>query len=282
MTTEDIRQYKLLHIAAAPPETIQGPALSDDIDDGVAPSLARLNFGPNADTDNPLIAALPVMLPLPVGVPFPQEPWSIHEEDTTMTAAYPLAEAWRKGLSYNSKNNRGYAVTARGPLFDRRELEEHMSEFEDVTLVNAGQVPFDMIPPTHALHKAMKDVITEASDMAWFHMGGNLPAEPPAVPPAPPANNNTAGGALNADSLRQLPKRSHTTPVRLRKRSRRHSQQLRRTGSRWPLPGLNQAPTLVRCQLLCQLRCRRGPSKSSRRPSWTLRAGCSENRSIPT
>ena len=50
----------------------------------------------------------------------------------------------------------------------------------------------------------MKDVITKASDMAWFHMGGNLPAEPPAVPPAPPANNNAAGGALNADSLRKF------------------------------------------------------------------------------
>ena len=57
MTTEDIHQYKLLHIAAALSETIQGPASSDDIDDGAAPSLARLNFGPNADTDNRLIAA---------------------------------------------------------------------------------------------------------------------------------------------------------------------------------------------------------------------------------
>ena len=80
-----------------------------------------------------------------------------------------------------------------------------MSEFEDVTLVITGQVPFeDMIPPMHPLHKAMKDVITEASDMAWFHMGGNLPAKKPAIPPAPPANNNAAGGVLNADSLHQF------------------------------------------------------------------------------
>ena len=144
------------------------------------------------------------MLPLPVGVPFPHEPWSIHDENIEVTAAYPLAEAWRKGHSYNSRNNRGYAVTARGPLFDQWELAAHLGEFEAVTLVITGQVPYEMIPPMHPLHKAMKDVITEASDMAWFHMGGNLPAVPPADPPVPPANNNAAGCALNADSLRQF------------------------------------------------------------------------------
>ena len=113
-----------------------------------------------------------------------------------------------------------------------------------------------MIPPTHPLHKAMKDVITEASDMAWFHMGGNLPAEMLAVPPAPPANNNAAGGALNADSLRQF-----ADAIANNSRSsteKEHAAFATMTMHRFQVAFAR----LERCQLWFQPRCQPGPWKS--------------------
>ena len=54
-------------------DTIEGPPTVVGLNDGAVPSLARLNYGADADADaeEPRIAALPVALPILVGVLIP-------------------------------------------------------------------------------------------------------------------------------------------------------------------------------------------------------------------
>ena len=82
------------------------------LNDGAAPSLAHLIYaGADADAEEPRIAALPVTLPIPLGVPIPAMPWSVHDANPDLSAAFPLAEVWRKGMSYHIQQNDGWAVT---------------------------------------------------------------------------------------------------------------------------------------------------------------------------
>ena len=62
------------------------------LNDGAAPSLACLNYVADADTEEPRIAALPVTLPILVGVPIP----SIRGRSTTKTQNCLLPSLSRK------------------------------------------------------------------------------------------------------------------------------------------------------------------------------------------
>jgi len=185
------QEYDLKFIDGAPPDTIEGPPTAAGLNDGAAPSLARLNYGADADTEEPRIAALPVALPIPVGVPIPATPWSVHDENPELFAVFPFAEVWRKGMSYHIQQNDGWAVTAPRVmgegLFDDQALAPHMARFANITLVDSGRVPFTMLSPAEELYIPMERAIKEASDSAWVRIGLTLPpVEPPAPPPVAP------------------------------------------------------------------------------------------------
>ena len=73
----DAQGYDLKFINGAPPDTIECLPTAAGLNDGTAPSLAHLNYGADADAEEPRIAVLPVAHPIPVGVPIPAKPRTI-------------------------------------------------------------------------------------------------------------------------------------------------------------------------------------------------------------
>ena len=113
-------------------------------------------------------------------------------------------------------------------------------------------------------------------------MGGNLLAVPPADPPVLPANNNAAGGALNADSLRQfaeaIASNSHSST------EREHAAFATTTAQRFqvafarlePSPNIGEMPTVVPAILSA------GALEVLLATKLKQRAGCSKSRSTLT
>jgi hypothetical protein len=114
---KDVNDFDLPHFLE-PPDIIEGKPSAPGANDGEAGSFERLNVGLDAATLNPTITALPMVLPVPGGVPLPTDTWEVGVPQPEMAAVYPFFEVWRKAQQYIIGNNDGYSVTVEGPLFD--------------------------------------------------------------------------------------------------------------------------------------------------------------------
>jgi hypothetical protein len=147
------------------PDLVAGPPSTDGTA-GAAPSLARLGFGDEAATLKPTFTALPVMLPLPVGVHLPPGDWMISEHNPEFAAAFPLGEVWRKGLAYLVAHNTAFSVTSQlGIMFDHTAFT---ADQLTVPIAESVFTAFTMIPPTSPQYAAMLAVTNGAFRAAWL------------------------------------------------------------------------------------------------------------------
>jgi hypothetical protein len=150
-------------------------------------TLERLNFalagGENpTDEDHPVIAALPLFLPVGPSQTFPH-PVALADPQT-FRDTFPLLETWRQGMAYALTHNGGHSVTIGGPLFHLPAL----------AVVDGVAEPFDAyevrdrlllepttLAPTHPLFQVGRTQFAAWSDAVWTELGANLEPEAPPV-----------------------------------------------------------------------------------------------------
>ena len=89
----DAQSYHLQYAVEAP-DIIQGPPSAPGANDGEAPSMGRLKFGPDVVMLAPVIAALPKMFTVSAGGPLPIGEWKLVDPQAEVAAAVPLFEVW--------------------------------------------------------------------------------------------------------------------------------------------------------------------------------------------
>ena len=197
--TGDVAAF-FLPMALEEPDTIPGPIPPDGgEDDREAPGLARLDFGEITNPDQmPRIALLPVIFPIPVGIPFPDQEWDIGMEKPDITEACPLFEVWRKAQYYSVTHNFGGSITETGPLFDLGAIDQtQFLEYEVLTLVSP---PVQMLDVASWQFRDVRTTIDAASKSAWLHLAETLPAPVP----DPDSDGGGATTGLGPTVLRDL------------------------------------------------------------------------------
>ena len=176
--TGDVAAF-FLPMALEELDTIPGPIPPDGgKDNREAPGLAHLDFGEITNPDQmPCIALLPVIFPIPVGIPFLDQEWDIGVEKPDITEACPLFKVWCKAQYYSVTHNFGGSITKTGPLFDLGAINQtQFSEYEVLTLVNPLVQMLDVASQQfHDVHTT----IDAASKSAWLHLAETLPAPVP-------------------------------------------------------------------------------------------------------
>jgi hypothetical protein len=127
VTRENVNTYHL-HAANDAADTVEGPMFPDpdnlDVMINNPPSIAHLNFGPiDTPTTHPVIVALPLCLPLPLGVQFTPG-GNLGDPHMHMDATYAFFYVWRTALLYVSTNNDSNSVTLGGPLMEPTQISE--------------------------------------------------------------------------------------------------------------------------------------------------------------
>ena len=151
--------------------------------ESVEASLQRLNFpmpGEPADGDYPVIAALPLFLPIGPGQTFPH-PLALADA-TSFRDQFFLFHVWKTGMHYCVNRNQGRSVTVGGPLF----------HLPGLAVADADDIPFegytvrDRIPanptalvPTSGRFAEVVATINQWSDVIWTEIGSNMEPEPP-------------------------------------------------------------------------------------------------------
>jgi hypothetical protein len=177
--------FAIHHVA---PDTVKGAART------VTASMERLNFpmpDEPEDGDRPVIAALPLFLPIGPGQTFPH--LLAVADPQSFSDTFPLFDVWRQGLAYAKSFNGSLSVTVGGPLFS---IEPLAIEADDATnpfnwiQIRAG-IPraLTQLIPGQPLYAETRDRLLVWSDVIWAEVGSALVVEEPAPHPPPAAGN---------------------------------------------------------------------------------------------
>jgi hypothetical protein len=161
-----------------PPDTIEGKPSAPGANDGEAGSYDRLNLGPDAAALDPMITALPMVLPVPGGVPLPTDTWDVGVPNPEMTAIFPFVEVWRKAQHYIITNNDGWSVTVDGPMFDQSKFTH--GQIPSVRVEERGALTLKMLAPTSPHFTPVKATTKEAITAAYIRIGSTMAAQSPA------------------------------------------------------------------------------------------------------
>ena len=153
-----------------PPDTISGK-------DGTAGSIERLNWGPDADTADLMITAVPMVLPVPAGVHLPTDTWEVGVSMPEVTQVYPFIEIWRRAHHYIIQNNEGFSVTVDGPLFDQTDITH--GQTPSITIEPRGALTLQTLVRTDAHFTPVKVTTKEAHNAAYIRIGNELPMATP-------------------------------------------------------------------------------------------------------
>jgi hypothetical protein len=145
--------------------------------------MERLHFPlPDAaeDGDLPVIAALPIFLPVAPGETFPH--MLAADDDQLFAETFPLFDVWRRGVTYVKTHNQGLSLTIGGDLFDQEALAY---DPVDVNLplnwvqIRAG-IPLSLkqLAPTDTLYSKTRERFLAWSETVWVEVGQVMDAEP--------------------------------------------------------------------------------------------------------
>jgi hypothetical protein len=171
----------LYNLAVHPrdPDTLDGRVRNGR---AAAGTLERLQFPmPNASAagDYPVIAALPLFLP--VG-PVQTFPHSLPLADAGSFAdTYPLFQVWWDGIIYAKTMNEGRSVSSGGPLFNTADLlpaEGDNDPFGTLHVFGVVATHLQQLSPTHASFALSHDRLLAWSDSVLIDLGSALPPEP--------------------------------------------------------------------------------------------------------
>lgn len=182
------------------PDTVAGPPAAGTRNaQPTEPSMERLNFPlpePAAEGDRPVIAALPVMLPVGRGQTCPHS-LALNDAQNFQDTFYRF-QVWRNGVKYCVQHNDGRSVTRGGPLFHLPALaleEDQENPFADLDLRDQLLRGPDMVAPHAPLFGLVSQRIAQFSDDLWVELGSNqVPEEPVGAP----------GGGVGLEQLRTV------------------------------------------------------------------------------
>ena len=160
-----------------PPDTIEGRPSTPGAYDGEAGSFDCLNLGPNAAALDPTITVLPMVLPVPGGVPLPTDTWEVNVPNPEMMAIFPFVEVWRKAHHYIIDNNEGWSVTVDGPLFDQSKIVQNQTPANVGVVQPRGALTLKMLAPTSPLFTPVKTTTREATNAAYIRIGSTMAAQ---------------------------------------------------------------------------------------------------------
>lgn len=203
MPKTDAEALGLLQMAK-PPDTI--PGVGDDPDDPdvtEAPSMARLNFGPDAVQQNPVIVEIPKFLAVPRGLHIPTGPWSIYDTavNDDIKGTFRIIEDWRMAIVHAVINNGGKSVTAENStLFVHDELGDDVPEGVNDNI----EADFTMLNCYSEHYILCKGAVDTIHDAAYTRLAERLPPQATAGPPAPLATAPPTQAGLGADQVKAL------------------------------------------------------------------------------
>jgi len=191
------------------PDTIHGPPLPQEGGRGVRnrdppapvePSMERLNWDLPEDhqnEDEPVIALLPMFLPIGPGQSFPH----MHalDSETSFAEEFPLLEVWRMGMVYAHTHNEGHSVTTAGPLFHLPSVALDVNvpnPFETYPIRQDLFVTPTLVGPHDTRFTEVSDTMHTWADYVWMDVGSR--AEPETVPPQP------LGEGINSQAIRNI------------------------------------------------------------------------------
>jgi hypothetical protein len=186
-----------LAIHPSTPDTVEGPTIRGAAE---MATMARLNFHlPDnpGDGDYPVIAALPLFLPVGPGQTFPH---ILPAGDArTFRDTFPLFEIWRQGIIYAKTHNGGRSVTHGGPLFNLANLRIPPGEINPFESLGVRNTVTDssllQILPIDPLYNEGRDRFLAWSDTVWVELGSAMDPEPvPAI--------GVAGGGFTPEHFR--------------------------------------------------------------------------------
>jgi len=189
------------------PDVVAGPPLVIPVADRrgrlpepevVEGTLERLGFpmpdNPGAD-DHPVIAAIPLFLPVGPGQTFPH--LVALSDPTSFRDSFPLFEAWKTGIAYLQDHNEGISVTRGGPLFDQGSLalpDGEEDPFGMYTIRERLLMNPESLAPTQPLYAATRDQLVAWSNTIWAELGASM--EPEVTPPS------SGGGGFTPEHFR--------------------------------------------------------------------------------
>jgi hypothetical protein len=148
-----------------------------------AASMERLQFPvPDAaeDGDLPVIAALPLFLPVAPGETFPH--MLAAGDDQSFAETFPLFDVWRRGVTYVKTHNGGLSLTDGGDLFDQEDLAYDPADLDlplNWVQVRAGIPPsLKQLAPTDTLYSKARERFLGWSETVWIEVGQVMDAEP--------------------------------------------------------------------------------------------------------
>jgi len=182
------------------PDTIQGPIPEPTLDVpnpvGEAASTARLQFSPadsGEDRDQPVIVALPVCMPIPVGKPFPHGLDLITGDLTSLRANFRELVVWIEAVRYITTFNDGWSVTEGGPLFELADLvvPQGQDPWHGLRIAPTADIDPTLLAPHHPAYGEVAARMHAWADATWFQLGSLLTA--PGLGTATPATAGTQG-----------------------------------------------------------------------------------------
>jgi hypothetical protein len=164
------------------PDTVRGGKVGRQ-KTGAAASMERLHFplpGAAEDGDLPVIAALPIFLPVAPGETFPH--MLAADDDQSFAETFPLFDVWRRGVTYVKTHNGGLPLTVGGELFDQEALAYDLADLNlplNWVQVRAG-IPLSLkqLAPTDTLYSKTQERFLAWSEMVWIEVGQVMDAEP--------------------------------------------------------------------------------------------------------
>ena len=180
---DDAEEFKLaVHPKA--PDTVRGPSPEGvDPPQPVPASADRLQFPMESDEEchSPVIAALPLFLPIPPGYTFP-EGTPIDSPRDQFRADFRLFEVWLQALRYARAHNDFQSVTEDGPLFLLNDLTASPNPFQALQVV--AELLINPVPssPFTSLNSRCTTMLHSWADDTWVTLGMQsdpLPRSPP-------------------------------------------------------------------------------------------------------
>jgi hypothetical protein len=163
------------------PDTVRGRAAGNR--SSAAASMERLNFPlPDEadDGDLPVIAALPIFLPVAPGETFPH--MLAADDAQSFAEIFPLFDVWRRGVTYVKTHNQGLSLTVGGNLFDPDSLAYDAANVDlplNWVQIRAG-IPLTLkqLSPTDTLYRKTRERCIAWSETIWVEVGQVMDAEP--------------------------------------------------------------------------------------------------------
>ena len=230
IAANEVEKYHL-PVSEEDPMQLEAPPPTDG-GEGTPPGPDRLNFPWNTAADAPKIACIPVLMPLPPGVVFPDGiDFADRATLTTEEMPYEPVRVWYKGMRYLVLNNAGTSLHLHDGMFNWADLSAQGSIPATTVLATLIQPPIVALDPFKHHYTCIRAVLGASRDAAILRHAAttDIPdaqpeqntAPPPGAPAVTPDNmtvlfNAAVSAVTNTGTSKEREQKSEAADVEIR------------------------------------------------------------------